>query len=355
MESRIKKQVNIAVEQNGLTISLQGIVTARSIDSVLRGLSKNNEQVFSLGRNANLVVDLSKATLILPSGAVSLVCLCSALMTNRTKCTQYTLSEIFLRLPSENILSYLTRIGFFRLMSAKTGLLGYGHLIQIEEQLQDRNRRERAQPNVYGSPSKRDNPIVWPMQIITEKPNHSSYRHFEDDCQRLVNRAADHFKKLFTSPHFNFQKADVHGFLYSIYELYMNVYEHSGNSWGLTMIHGRPRYGTFVCCYDIGNGFKEGLAGSPNVKDVIETDDQAIRWALVEGHSRKVGGSGLGLKVVERFILERGGTMEIRSGESLFQKGGKTRTWRAYRVPWFPGSQINMFVPVKLNGASNAS
>lgn len=304
-----------------------------------------------MGRNANLVVDLSKVTLILPSGAIGLVCLCSALMTNRTNCTQYALSEIFLRLPSENVVTYLTRIGFFQLMSAKAGLLGYGHLIQIEDQMRDRVRR---QPAVYETPSKIQNPIVWPMQIIAEKSNQSTYRHFEDDCWRLVNDAGDHFKKLFSSPHFNFQMADLHDFLYSIYELYMNVYEHSGNSWGLTMIHARPGYGTFICCHDIGRGFKDGLADSPNVKEVIETDEQAIRWALVEGHSRKVGGSGLGLKVVERFISERDGTMEIRSGESLFQKGRKTRTWRAYRVPWFPGSQINMIVPVKLNGASNA-
>ena len=353
MANRVKELVSITVEQNELTISLHGVVTARSIDSALRGLYKNNNQVFPSGRKVNLVVDLSKATLILPSGAASLVCFCSALMTNRTKCMQPSLSEIFLRLPSEQILSYLTRIGFFQLMSTKAGLLGYGHLTQIEDRLKDRDRQERLQPIAYRTSSERNNPIVWPMQIIAEKPKHNSYRHFEDDCQRLVNGAADYFEKLSSTPHFNFQEADVHDFLYSIYELYMNVYEHSGNSWGLTMIHARPKYGTFVCCYDIGRGFKEGLVDSPNLNDIIETDDQAIRWALIEGHSRKVGGGGLGLKVVERFISERGGIMEIRSGESLFQMGRKTQTWKAYRVPWFPGSQTNMFVPVKLNGAAS--
>lgn len=340
--------VSVAIDQESLLVSLSGIVTTRSLINVLEQIIIKKRQISPLPSRLNLVVDLSKVNVVKPDGAASLVCLCAALMTKKMKhvCSP---TAIYLRRPPEQVLTYLTRIGFFTLMSVKANLLGWGDFVRFEDQWRERYRRERIHGAFDKGFGNGNRPLVWPMQIVGQKASQSSYRHFEDDCQQLVNSAADHFEKLFSSSHFNFDKADMHAFLQSIYELYMNVYEHS-YSWGLTMVHARPNYGTFVCCYDIGIGFKEGLSGSPNVKERIETDHQAIKWALIEGHSRKVGGSGQGLNDIENFVSERKGTIKIRSGECLLQKTSENANWQDHRVPWFPGAQIDLFVPVRAGG-----
>jgi len=341
-----RPSVGVTIDQDCLLISLSGFVRARTIDAVLGQITVKRGQLSLLPRT-NLLIDLSKVVAVMPDGAASLVCLCSALMTKKMKhiCSPVA---IYLRCPPENVLSYLTRIGFFTLMSAKANLLGYGNFVRLEDGWHDRDRKERLEQAFHGGSDYGSSPMVWPMQIVGQKSSERSYRHFEDDCQQLVNSAADHFDKLFSSSHFNFDKADKHDFLHSIYELYMNIFEHS-YSWGLTMIHARPDRGTFVCCYDIGIGFKEGLSGSANVQETIDTDHQAIKWALVEGHSRKVGGSGLGLKLVEKFVSERKGLMQIRSGDCLLRKRPGNAVWEASRVPWFPGAQIDLFIPVRIS------
>jgi hypothetical protein len=216
--------------------------------------------------------------------------------------------------------------------------------VRLEDQYKERDRQKR----IRGFDERFENddhPIVWPMRLIGQKENQHARRDFEDVCQYLVNDAADHFDKLFSSPHFNFDKRDRHDFLLANYELYKNVYDHS-HSWGLPMIHARPKWGTFICCYDVGIGIRESVNASPNINKKFDTDDEAIKWALVEGNSSKVGGNGLGLNIIEDFVSSRNGVIEIRSGKYLLRKKSGNTYWAPYRVPWFPGTQINIFVPV---------
>jgi len=343
-QSNSKSNVSVTIEQDSLEIGLSGIVTARTLDAILKEVTRQKGQGSPQTDFVNLIVDLSRVAVIRPGGAIGLVCLCSALMTNKVKeiCSPKT---IYLRRPPERVLSYLTRIGFFTQMSVKANLLGHGDLVRLEERWKERDRNERTQGSFserFGSDKR---PIVWPMQLIGRRGDQYTRRDFEDACQHLVNNAADHFYKLFSSPHFNFDDSDRHDFLLANYELYMNVYDHSG-SWGLAMIHARPEYGTFMCCYDIGVGIRESVNASPNIKKGFDTDLDAIQWALVEGNSSKLEGNGLGLNTIEDFVWKNRGIFEIRSGECLMQKKSGGSNWKPYGVPWFPGTQINVFVPV---------
>lgn len=342
-EGRRKSGVRIAIVRDSLEVGLYGIVTARILDSILRELNIQKTKGLVEGDAMNLIVDLSEVDVLRPGGAVGLVCLCSALMTNKMG-QLFTPSRILLRHPSPNVLSYLTRIGFFTQMSAKAGLLGHTDLVRLEDEWEERDKKKRTGCMSSRQLSGDERSIIWPMHLIGNKENYNR-RDFEDVCQHLVNDAANHFDDLFSSSHSKFDRGCQHDFLEANYELYMNVYDHSG-SWGIPMIHMRPKYGTFICCYDIGIGIKESVNTSPNMKIKRITDYDAIKWALVEGNTSKIDGNGLGLNVIEDFVLSRKGVIEIRSGECLLQRRPNHTDWKPYRVSWFPGMQVNIFVPV---------
>jgi len=208
-------------------LSIAGIVTARSLDAILREIAQVTRHKSSAADVNKLIVDLSRVEVIRPGAAVSLVCLCSSLMMNKLNEIGNP-SEIYLNKPTERVLSYLTTIGFFTMMASKAKLFGFSELVRREDQGKERNKK-RLIERIPGRFSSRESQfVVWPMRIIGQRDDRSSYRKFEDDCQYLVNDEADHFDALFCNPHFNFNQADRHDFRQAIYELYMNVYEHSG-------------------------------------------------------------------------------------------------------------------------------
>lgn len=340
-----KSNISVRIDRHCLEIIISGIVTARTLDSILKEMRLERErQEFTASDVRDLVVDLSNATMIELSGAGHLVCLCSALMTNKLK-EIASPSTMYLRRPTGNVLTWLTRIGFFTSMSAKAKLLGHGELVHAEEKMRELSGKQ-AQAIASTWVDSGDRPIVWPIELVPHKEGSSAYRNFENACQYFLNHAHDQFDRLFSSSHFNFDRGDVHDFWNANSELYRNIFEHS-DSWGLATIHARPQYGTVVCYYDIGIGIKGSVNASSNIPREFDTDYDAIKWALVEGHSSKIGGSGLGLNIVGDFVLSRDGTIELRSGQCLLQKRPGDTDWRAQVVPWFPGTQINFFVCVR--------
>lgn len=343
--SRKLSNVVVTFEEDSLEISVAGIITARTLEFILQEIGRQKNRSSTESPRGNLIVNLSGARVIRPSGAVGLVGLCSALMNNKMK-NLASPSVFYLRHPPENVLSYLTRIGFFTQMTVKAKLMGHHDLVVREDQWKNSDRNIRMQDMVAGRFDSKSHPIVWPMQLIGRKENQYNRRDFEDACQQLVNSAADHFERLFFSSHFNFDRRDKHDFLLANYELYMNVYDHS-ESWGLAMIHAMPAHGTYICCHDIGTGIRKSVNASHKIRKQLETDHEAIRWALVEGNSSKDDGNGLGLNVIEEFVSSRKGTIEIRSGECLLQRNSGDANWTPHRVPWFPGTQINMFLPAQ--------
>ena len=215
-------------------------------------------------------------------------------------------------------------------------------------------RRKRQKQAIFDNSFDDDgHPIVWPIETIPRKGGSIGDKDFENACQYFVNYAAGTFDRLFSSSHFNFNKGDKHNFWSSNVELWMNIFEHS-DSWGLATIHANPSHGTTVCYHDVGMGIKGSVNSSSKAGkefEKFETDCNAMKWALKEGNSSKLGGNGIGLSIVEDFVLSRRGTIEIRSGECLLQKrpGDQPgeKYWRSNNVPWFPGTQINFFVPCK--------
>jgi hypothetical protein len=341
---RVSKVV-ITAKQDSLEINISGIVTARTLDRILQEIYRQKSRTVTESAQFNLIVDLSSVSVVRPSGAVGLVCLCSALMTKKMK-NLASPAAFYLRHPPENVLTYLIRIGFFTQMSMKANLMGHHDMIVREEDLKHRDRDMRMQDLVAGHIGSKSNPIVWPIQLIGRKEDQRTHRDFEDTCQQLVNSAADHFDKLFSSSDFNFDRRDKHDFLLANYELYMNVYDHS-ESWGFAMIHARPGQGTYICCHDVGIGIRKSVNASHKIGKQLEAHHEAIKWALIEGNSSKDDGNGLGLNIIEEFVASRNGMIEIRSGDCLLQRTSSKANWIPHRVPWFPGVQINMFVPAQ--------
>jgi hypothetical protein len=347
MKVKRESRVDIYFNENCLVIGISGDIMAGTIDAILNKLSI--VQVKKEDRKVDLILDLSKVHFVSPAAAVGIICLCSSLNTNKIKGIA-NLSSFYLNHPAKHVLTYLTTLGFFTQMSVKAGLLGCEDLIHFEHEKRQRSKKKQK-ASLNNQSNNNNRPIVWPIETIPRKGESISDQDFEDACQYFINHAAGHFEKLFSSFHFNFDKGDRHGFWEANGELYINIFEHS-QSWGLGTIHARPNYGTTVCYYDIGIGIKDSVNSSPNLGkefDKFESDYEAMKWALVEGHSSKLNGNGIGLNIVEDFVLSRNGTIWIRSGQCLLQKKSVDQSgsenWRYRNVLWFPGTQINFFVP----------
>lgn len=345
-----ESNVDVYFEENCLVIGMSGIVKVRTLDLIMEELTiERKRQEYTM---TDLILDLSDVYRISPAAAEGLVCLCSTLMTNKMK-EIASPSNFYLKRPPNGVLTYLTTLGFFTQMSNNAKLLGCEDLVHSESEKKQR-RREKRIPGIFDNSFDNDiRPIVWPMETISTKGSSISDQDFENACQHFVNNAADTFDRLFSSPHFNFDKGDKHNFWFSNVELYMNIFEHSG-SWGLATIHANPAHGTTVCYHDIGISIKGSVNSSPKAGKEFEkfkTDYDAMKWALKKGNSSKSGGDGTGLNIAEDFVLSRNGTIEIRSGRCLLQKKPGEQPgeeyWRKQDVPWFPGTQINFFIPCR--------
>ncbi len=343
-----QSKVYIEFENNNLFIGLSGDVRAGTIDIILNKLTVLDKKIDLI--KADMILDLSGVYPISSAGAVALVCLCAALMMKKISKT-IDLSAFYLVRPPKPVQSYLVTICFFTQMSNKANLLGCEDLVRNETQ-RENNRIEKQRKSVAkNDQGNNPKPILLPMKSIFQRDSLKNYEYFEDKCSHFINHILDTFKELFVSKYFGFEDADLYEFCSSNGELFVNVFEHSG-SWGLGLIHANPARGTSVSYYDIGMGIRESLNISPKAnKDFgkYAFDYDAMKYALTEGKSCKIGGNGTGLNIVEEFVVERKGFIEIRSGKCLLRKKpgdvpGKDN-WRFFEVPWFPGTQINFFVP----------
>lgn len=341
-----KSQIDVFSDANGLIIKVGGSAGVRTLDAIMQKLA-----ILKTVRDTitDLTLDLSDLHFISSAGALGMVCLCSGLMENKIDGI-VGLFNFYLRRPPENVLTYLATLGFFTEMSNKARLLGSEDLVRFEAEIKKRTVEKQRIDTLDGHLQNARRPIVMPMATIPKKDRVLG-RDFENSAQTFIDSIRYTFRKLFLSSHFNFNEGDISGFHSANGELWMNIFEHSV-SWGLGVIHADPARGTTVSYHDIGVGIKGSLNGSPKAGrefEKFETDYDAMKWAVKEGNSSKPGGNGRGLTIVEEFVIERDGTIEVRSGQCLLQKkpGDKLGedTWRVSRAPWFPGTQINFFVP----------
>ena len=314
------------MDSNKIILVLPSSVSLTALDTLA-------EEVKTLwGRNENkfnqIVINLSGIQYIEPEGALAIVCFCAAVKNKNPDLDFHFIN------PKENILSYLTTLGFFGQMSTKVGVIEGQDIVHYENELrQERRIRQRK-----FSTNDKLRPIILPIETIPQKLDSISGRDFENMSITFVNNAMSTFEQIFSSPHFNFSGSDRHNFLLSNKELYKNIFEHS-MSWGIALIHARPNHGTYVCYYDIGIGFKGSV-------DKFQTDVQSIEWALIDGNScnSSEDNDGHGLTIVQDFVIRRKGNITIRSGECMLKINQNTKT--SHKVNRFPGVQLCYFIPV---------
>jgi len=344
---RVSK-VNIYFDRNSLIIKISGIMKSGTLNLIMKQLTvANKRHEYTI---TDIILDLSDVYPISSAAVVGLVCLCSALMTNKMKEIASPLN-FYLRRPSESVLTYLATLCFFTQMSNKANLLGCEDLVRFEDKREQRSRKKQKSVSFDSHFDDDGKPIILPIKTIPCKGDSINDQDFENACQYFVNEVYDTFKRLFFSSHFNFSEGALREFCSANGELFVNIFEHS-NSWGLGAIHANPARGTTVCYHDVGVCIKASVNSSPKAGrefEKFETDHEAMKWALKEGNSSKLSGNGRGLTVVEEFVLEKNGTIEMRSGCCLLRKKPGDQpgdeNWRALNVPWFPGTQINFFIP----------
>jgi hypothetical protein len=284
-------------------------------------------------QNKNLldivILDFSRIKYIDIEVALLIICFCAALKRKNRQI------DFRLKYPSEGVLSFLMTLGFFSQMSNKIEVMDVQHVLHAEDQLQkDRRSRLKQKSNSNDSP-----PVILPIETIAQKINTISGNDFENMVGSFVNHAIDSFELLRTSTQFNFSGEDYYQFRQSNIELYKNIFHHS-QSWGIASIHARPNYGTTVCYYDIGIGFKKSIKK-------FNTELESIEWALIDGNTSKPDGDndGYGLTLVQEFVFRRNGKIKIRSGDCLIQLNSNLSR-RINKVKSFPGVQISYFIPV---------
>lgn len=342
-----KSSADISFVKSSVTIKLFGLVKIRTLDQIVTKI--NDAQKEATFEIINTILDLSGVQWISPAAVIGLVSVISALVTGKMAENNYPL-RTFLILPPEHVLSYLVTLGFFTQMSNRANLVEVDDMIELEIRRRKIFKQKHDFSAFENETNEKNEPILLPLTVIPQKDD-THLDEFEYACSEFINCVRDTYDKLFLSSHFQFNRGNLIEFYSANGELFINIFEHSG-SWGLCLIHANPSYGTIVCFHDIGKGIKGSFNLSPKVNvefQKFETDCEAIRWATIEGNSSKVDGNGRGLTVVEEFVSQVGGTIEIRSGNCLLQKKmnihEKKNGWNEISVPWLPGTQINFFVP----------
>lgn len=276
----------------------------------------------------DILLDFSRIKYIEIEGVLSLLCFCAAL---KRKNADIKFHFIY---PNDRVLTYLLTLGFFGQMSNKVGALEGQELVRIENELRiERRKNQKVRTAKFDS-----YPVILPIETINKQEISTSGIDFENMVGTFANHALDAFDILQTSPIYNFSGDDYYKFRQSNIELYKNIFHHS-KSWGIASIHARPNYGTTVCYYDIGIGFKSSIK-------MFKTESESIEWALIDGNTSKPEGDndGYGFTVVQEFVFKRNGKMKIRSGDCLLELNSNSSRKKT-KVITFPGVQISYFIP----------
>jgi hypothetical protein len=126
----------------------------------------------------------------------------------------------------------------------------------------------------------------------------------------------------------------------SIYEIFVNAQIHSETDFIYTCGQFFPNKHTIeFTITDTGIGFKN------RVNKRFETNlssVQAIKWAVNEGHSTKLGISGgIGLAILKEFITKNKGMIQIISDDGFYQLDAEGEQTRQFSGS-FPGTIVNM-------------
>ena len=318
-----------------LTVVIDGEVNVRTLDALLHGGHAPETA-------PEIVLDMSRVRLVKPAGVCHLICFLAWLSGRAGRAVPLSMVR-----PPEAVASYLTTLGFFSILRSVAGLLGSEDLIKLEWDRRIRRLdRSRTRPVRMQQTSQASRAVMLPIELIPQPSPKQTTGSFENDCLAFVNRAADTFEQVFEAD-CGVALGNIRQFWQANVELYKNVYQHS-QSWGLATIVARPAQGAVVSYHDIGIGIPGSLSSSSGVQPNFGTDNEAITWALEEGHSCKKGNSGLGLSLVTSYVEAALGTIEIRSGSCRLHRAGATTQWFAEEVTPFAGTHISFHLPLAI-------
>lgn len=298
--------------------------------NVLEYLAESISELYRKDKNVlrSVFLDFSKIKYIEIEGALTIICFCAAI---KRKNPNANFNYIY---PSENVFSYLLNLGFFSQMCSKAGVMDRPDIVHYENELKKERKNWQKDPKNIS----RKQSVILPIETIVEQMNSVNERDFEHLVGKFANSAIDAFDILLTSPYYNFNGDDYYQFRQSNIELYKNIFHHS-KSWGIATIHARPNYGTTVCYYDIGIGFKASV-------NRFKTEVESIEWALIDGNTSKPNGDndGYGFTLIQEFVFRRNGRIKIRSGDCQLILNSTTKKENIIKSS-FPGAQISYFIP----------
>ncbi|WP_345974775.1 ATP-binding protein [Sulfurimonas sp. HSL3-7] len=126
----------------------------------------------------------------------------------------------------------------------------------------------------------------------------------------------------------------------SIQEMFVNAQIHSETEFIYTCgqyFHMQDKINFTIV--DTGIGFAKRI--EKNLKEVITSKD-AIKWAMIDGNTTKQGVSGgLGLALLQEFITQNKGKIQIISGNALYELSNGSETIQELDS-FFQGSVISM-------------
>jgi anti-sigma regulatory factor (Ser/Thr protein kinase) len=224
-----------------------------------------------------------------------------------------------LRLPDEEVLSYLERMDFFRFAGE------YFEFASGQPPMQARFPR---------SP---DSDVLLEITSIAKS----------DDIHYIVGKVKDRAHAILEK-HLHYDERGINGFIVALSEVCQNVIEHSENRGfvGIQKYYWKTieKNVVKIAVMDIGVGFRKSLSE----RFSFRSDFEAIGKGLLHGASRYSDkGRGHGLSALRRFVNEWNGRLSVRSGTAKLSiipnwSGGKRKE---ENLAYFPGAQINIILP----------
>jgi len=128
----------------------------------------------------------------------------------------------------------------------------------------------------------------------------------------------------------------------SIYEIFVNAQIHSGTDYIYTCGQFFPqKHMIEFTIVDVGSGFKKIINKRFSANNTSLTSVQAIKWALINGHTTKTDVSGgLGLSLLTEFIKLNKGKFQIISDNGFYELGAEEKS--GFLDAPFPGTIVNM-------------
>ena len=291
-------------------VNVPGSLDDQSIDQVAA-------QLGSWPPDSRLLIDAFATEWSSPAGFTALLTLGQAL-------TEVGGAKPRLRLPEhDNVTSYWAKTGFIEHAA---------ELFELHGKVPRRRTDESSE-------------VLLPVTPVREQL----------DVHAIVHNISDKVTSILKKD-LQLEVSVVGGFSQSLSEMCQNVVEHAGTGgWVAAHVYTyRRRLGRRVAVIsvsDAGVGFRRSLEATQAKRFADRWNDAtALETALIHGTSRfRDPGRGQGLSSTKRYLARWDGKISIRSGTGRIVLASSPHwddeTPLADGLPWFPGSQVTIFIP----------